>query len=160
MLATPEPRTTLTTAPLRWPDAAAMRGDAWRLGGDGRQSQIRRPCMDDKTFDSLAKLSVTSAGRRRLLQATMAAGLGGLLTRGAAGAQDVVAEACKKLRRRCDRNSDCNCNDSNVICDRLPRRCDKSGDRCCGTSKARCSRDCDCCKGFVCNRNRNECTEA
>ena len=55
------------------PPAAAVRPADSRKG---------RP-VDDKTFDSLAKLSVTSTGRRRLLQAAGAAGIGGLLTRGA-----------------------------------------------------------------------------
>ena len=114
--------------------------------------------MDDKTFDSLAKLSVTSTGRRRLLQAAGAAGLGSLLTRGVAGAAgDVVAEACQNRGTRCRRNRQCACKgEQNVICDPLSRGC-RSGQRCCGVAKASCDKDCDCCRGYQCNRNRNEC---
>ena len=117
--------------------------------------------MDDKTFDSLAKLSVTSTGRRRLLQAAGAAGLGSLLTRGVAGAADeVVAEACQNRGSRCQRNRQCACKTGrefqNVICDPLPNRCNENGTRCCGIRDATCDRDCDCCKGFRCNDN-NRC---
>jgi hypothetical protein len=42
--------------------------------------------MDNKTFDSLLKLSATSTGRRRLFQAAAAVGVGGLLTRAVANA--------------------------------------------------------------------------
>ncbi len=45
--------------------------------------------MDGKTFDSLLKLSATRTGRRRLLQAASAAGIGSLLTRGGAAAERV-----------------------------------------------------------------------
>ena len=114
--------------------------------------------MDDKTFDSLVKLSATSTGRRRLLQAATAAGFGGLLTRGAAGAQQVVAEACQRLQSRCDRNRQCECkNTVNVICDRLPGKCNKNGERCCGVARAKCQQDCDCCKGYKCNKDKNKC---
>ena len=50
--------------------------------------------MDGKTFDSLLKLTANSTGRRRLVQAAAAAGIGGFLSRGGATAQ-VVAEACQ-----------------------------------------------------------------
>ena len=105
--------------------------------------------MDGKTFDSIVQLGTSRTGRRRLLQSAAAVGIGGLLTRG--GVEEVLAD-CQGRRKKCDRNSECNCNDANVICDRLARRCDKRGDRCCGTSKASCRADCDCCKGFECNR--------
>ncbi len=118
--------------------------------------------MDDKTFDSLAKLSATSTGRRRLLQAAGAAGFGSLLTRGAAGAQDVVAEACQNLQSKCKRNRQCQCKDRrNVICDPLSTKGNcRSGNRCCGTAQAECREDCDCCKGYKCNTNRRECENA
>ena len=113
--------------------------------------------MDDKTFDSLAKLSVTSTGRRRLLQAAGAAGLGSLLTRGMAGAQEVIAEACQNRGSRCRRNRQCACKgEQNVVCDPLSRGC-RSGNRCCGVARATCDRDCDCCRGYQCNRNQNRC---
>ena len=113
--------------------------------------------MDDKTFDSLAKLSVTSTGRRRLLQAAGAAGIGTLLTRGAAAAGEVVAQACQNRGSRCQRNRQCACKTGrefeNVICDPLANSCNENGSRCCGVKDATCDRDCDCCKGFRCNAN-------
>ena len=124
----------------------------------------RRTRMDGKTFDSLLKLTASRTGRRRLFQAAAAAGVGGLLTRGVAGAQDVVAEACQRRQSKCNRNRNCQCNKGrqfeNVTCDRLPNKCDRNGDRCCGVRRAACDRDCDCCKGYRCNRNKNECRRA
>jgi hypothetical protein len=119
--------------------------------------------MDDKTFDSLLRLGATRTGRRRLLQAASAAGIGGLLTRGGAAAQDVIAQACQNRQTKCNRNRQCQCKRGvefeNVICDRLTKRCNRnrSGDRCCGVAKATCDNDCDCCRGYQCNKNRNEC---
>ena len=117
--------------------------------------------MDNKTFDSLLKLSATSTGRRRLFQAAAAVGVGGLLTRGVAGAaDDVNSLACQPRGSRCNRNRNCRCKDeSNVICDPLARGC-QSGDRCCGVKDATCDKDCDCCKGYQCNRNRGLCVRA
>ena len=116
--------------------------------------------MDDKTFDSVLKLSATSTGRRRLFQAVAGAGIGSLLTRGAAGAQGVIEEACQPRGSKCTRNRKCRCNDeSNVICDPLARGC-QSGDRCCGVRGASCGKDCDCCKGYQCNRNKKLCVRA
>ena len=110
--------------------------------------------MDGKTFDSLLKLTATSTGRRRLVQAAAAAGIGGFLRRGGATAQ-VVAEACQDRQSRCDRDRQCECHSGdefkNVVCDLLPDKCDKSGERCCGRARATCDRDCDCCKGHRCN---------
>jgi len=119
-------------------------------GGPERLRDVRRIYVDSKTFDSVIKLGASRTGRRRLLQAATAVGIGGLLTRG--GVSEVVA-ACTGLRKKCQTNSECQCRDNNVICDRLSRRCDRSGDRCCGTSRAQCKADCDCCKGFSCNDN-------
>jgi hypothetical protein len=117
--------------------------------------------MDDKTFDSLLRLSATRTGRRRLLQAASAAGIGGLLTRGGAAAQDVIAQACQNRQTKCNRNRQCQCKRGekfeNVICDPLSNKCNKNGDRCCGVKGATCDKDCDCCKGYQCNKNRNEC---
>lgn len=111
--------------------------------------------MDDKTFDSFLKLSVTSTGRRRLFQAMAAAGVGGLLTRG--GVSAATTQACQNLGTKCDRNRQCQCrNRENVICDPLARGC-KSGNRCCSVAKGQCDRDCDCCKGYQCNRNQHQC---
>ena len=113
--------------------------------------------MDDKTFDSLAKLSGTSTGRRCLL-ATMAAGVGGLLTGGVAGARRAGAQACQNRGSKCNRNRQCRCKgESNVICDPLAKNCNENGDRCCGVKDATCDRDCDCCKGYQCNRNQGLC---
>ena len=121
----------------------------------------RRNRMDGKTFDALLKLSATRGGRRRLFQAVAAAGIGGLLTRGGAAAEDVVAAACQNRQSKCNRNRQCRCKRGaefeNVICDRLRNRCNRSGDRCCGVAKATCDKDCDCCRGYQCNKNRNEC---
>jgi hypothetical protein len=115
----------------------------------------RRPSVDDKTFDCLVKASVTSTGRRRLLQAVGAAGIGGLLTRGVAGAAG--GEACQNRGSNCRRNRQCACKgEQNVICDPLARGC-RSGRRCCGVADATCGNDCDCCKGYQCNRNQNKC---
>jgi hypothetical protein len=123
----------------------------------------RRPRMDDKTFDSLLKLSATSTGRRRLFQTAAAVGVGGLLTGGVAGAQDVITEACQNRGTKCTRNRNCQCKQGDkfnkVICDSLSRGC-KSGNRCCGNKGATCKKDCDCCRGYQCNRNRNECVRA
>ena len=119
----------------------------------------RRNCMDSKTFDSLLKLTATRTGRRRLVQAVAAAGIGGLLSRdgAAAGLQNA---ACQRRGSTCDRNRQCKCKDeSNVICDPLSRGCE-SGDRCCGVKGATCDRDCDCCKGYQCNRNKGLCKRA
>ena len=114
----------------------------------------RRYRMDGKTFDSLTKLTSTSTGRRRLVQAAAAAGIGGFLGRSGATAQ-VVAEACQNRQSSCNRDRQCECNTGqefkNVACRPLASKCDKNGDRCCGTSKATCDNDCDCCKGFRCN---------
>jgi hypothetical protein len=116
--------------------------------------------VDDKTFDSLLKLSATSTGRRRLFQAAAAVGVGGLLTRGVAGAQDVITEACQRRGSKCTRNRKCRCKgESNVICDPLSRGC-QSGQRCCGVKGATCGKDCDCCKGYQCNRNQGVCVRA
>ena len=116
--------------------------------------------MDDKTFDSLLKLTATSTGRRRLLQAAGAAGIGGLLTRGVAGAQEMITEACQNRGTKCSRNRQCECNNGDkfnkVTCDTLARGC-KSGQRCCGKKGATCGKDCDCCTGYHCNRNKREC---
>lgn len=43
--------------------------------------------MDGTTFDSLTKLTATSTGRRRLVQAAAAAGIGGFLSRGGVAAE-------------------------------------------------------------------------
>ena len=117
--------------------------------------------MDNKTFDSLLKLSATSTGRRRLLQAAAAVGVGGLLTRGVAGAaDDVNSLACQPRGSRCSRNRQCRCRDeSNVICDPLARGC-RSGQRCCGVRGATCQNDCDCCTKYQCNKNRGLCVTA
>ncbi len=112
--------------------------------------------MDDKTFDSLVKVTATSTGRRRLLQAAGVAGIGSLLTRGGTAAR-VVADACQNRGSKCNRNRQCRCKgESNVICDPLSRGC-QSGDRCCGVRGATCGKDCDCCKGYQCNRNQGVC---
>jgi hypothetical protein len=116
--------------------------------------------MDNKTFDSLLKLTATSTGRRRLLQAT-AAGVGGLLTGGVAEAKNRFGvEACQARGSKCTRNRKCKCKgESNVICDPLARGCE-SGDRCCGVKGATCRKDCDCCTGYQCNRNKKKCVNA
>jgi hypothetical protein len=111
---------------------------------------VRRIYVDSKTFDSVIKLSASRTGRRRLFQAAAAVGIGGLLTRG--GVEEVLAK-CKEPREQCNSNGECQCKDGNFICGRLSRKCNKSGDRCCGTSRADCKANCDCCKGFSCNRN-------
>jgi hypothetical protein len=83
------------------------------MDDDPRAMDAKRSSRsDDKTFDSLAKLSVTSTGRRRLLQAAGAVGIGSLLTRGAAAAGEVVAQACQNRGTRCQRNRQCDRNDS------------------------------------------------
>jgi hypothetical protein len=106
--------------------------------------------VDDKTFDSLLRLSVTRTGRRRLLQAAAGAGIGGFLTRGSAAAQDVIAEACQNRGTTCTRNRQCECKGrQNIICDPLPTRC-RSGTRCCGVAGAGCQGDCQCCKRYRC----------
>jgi hypothetical protein len=111
--------------------------------------------MDDKTFDSLLKLGASSTGRRRLFQAMAAAGVGGLLTRG--GVSAATDLACQNLGTKCDRNRQCQCRDrENVVCNPLSRGC-RSGDRCCGEKGASCDKDCDCCKGYQCNRNQRLC---
>jgi hypothetical protein len=110
--------------------------------------------MESEHFDSLVRCAATGAGRRRLLQAVAAVGVGGLLTR--VGMGEVVA-ACKKRGEPCSRNSECNCKDRNVICDPLDTRHCKGKDRCCGTSEASCSSRCDCCDGFSCDKKRGEC---
>jgi hypothetical protein len=114
--------------------------------------------MDDNTFDSLLKLTASRTGRRRLFQAAAAAGVGTLLTRG--GVDAVTAEACQGRGSKCNRNRNCRCKDeSNVICDPLARGC-QSGDRCCGVKDATCKKDCDCCKGYQCNKNKGLCVRA
>ena len=111
--------------------------------------------MDDKTFDSLLKLTATSTGRRRLFQAATAAGIGGLLSRG--GVAAIGKEACQNLGSKCDRNRQCQCRDvQNVVCDPLARGC-RSGNRCCAVAKGQCDKDCDCCKGYQCDRNNHQC---
>ena len=59
--------------------------------------------MDGKTFDSLLKLTATSTGRRRLVQAVAGAGIGGLVSRGASAA-DFVADACQRRQSSCNRD--------------------------------------------------------
>jgi hypothetical protein len=115
--------------------------------------------VDNKTFDCLVKQTTTKTGRRRLFQAVAAAGVGGLLTRGGAAA-GLGSQACQPRGSKCTRNRACRCKDeSNVICDPLARGC-QSGQRCCGVKGATCDRDCDCCKGYQCNRNRRLCERA
>ena len=115
----------------------------------------RRPRMDDKTFDSLVKLTATRTGRRRLFQVAGAAGIGSLLTRGVASAQDVVAAACQDRGTKCNRTRNCECKNGsqfkNVVCEPLENKCHKNGERCCGKAKATCKNNCDCCKNFKCN---------
>jgi hypothetical protein len=117
----------------------------------------RRYRMDGKTFDSLLKLTATSTGRRRLVQAAAAAGIGGFVGRRGAAA-GVVAEACQSRQSSCNRDRECECSSGdqfkNVVCDRLKKGCKKKGDRCCGRAKATCDRDCDCCKGHRCDNNK------
>jgi hypothetical protein len=121
----------------------------------------RRYRMDGKTFDSLAKLTSTSTGRRRLVQAAAAAGIGSFLTRGGAAADDVVAEACQRRGSSCNRDRQCECFSDgaefkNVEC-RLPKkRCFDNEDekRCCGLEGATCDKDCDCCKRHRCNNGK------
>jgi hypothetical protein len=121
------------------------------LAMDGK----RRNHVDNKTFDSLLKLTATSTGRRRLFQAATAAGIGGLLTRG--GVEAIGTLGCQPRGSRCERNRKCRCRDeSNVICDPLARGC-RSGERCCGVKGATCGNDCDCCTGYQCNRNKGLC---
>ncbi len=116
--------------------------------------------MDNKTFDCLVKQTATKTGRRRLFQAVAAAGVGGLLTRWVAGAEGPGALACQPRGSKCNRNRNCRCKDeSNVICDPLARGC-RSGDRCCGVKDANCDNDCDCCRGYQCNKNQNRCVRA
>jgi hypothetical protein len=121
----------------------------------------RRNRMDNKTFDSLLKLTATSTGRRRLFQAAATLGVGGLFTRGISDAVAGVNDlACQRRGSKCTRNRKCKCKgESNVICDPLARGC-QSGDRCCGVKGATCDKDCDCCTGYQCNRNRNKCVRA
>ncbi len=112
--------------------------------------------MDDKTFDSLLKLSVTSSGRRRLLQAAGAAGIWSFLQRAGAAAQDVGVAACTRLQAPCSRQRQCVCRSQgvfNVQCSQLKPRC-KNGRRCCGTQDTRCNAECDCCRGFTCRGGR------
>jgi hypothetical protein len=92
-----------------------------------------------------------------LLQAA-AAGIGGLLTGGVAEARNRFdAESCQPRGCKCERNRKCQCRDeSNVICDPLARGC-QSGDRCCGVKGASCGKDCDCCTGYHCNKNKGKC---
>jgi hypothetical protein len=103
--------------------------------------------MENERFDAVVRCAATSTGRRRLLQAAAAVGVGGLLTR--AGMGEVMA-ACISRRSRCTTNKECSCKDRNVVCGRLSNKCNRGENRCCGTSKASCSSDCDCCKGFYC----------
>ena len=114
--------------------------------------------MAGKTFDSLLKLTATSTGRRRLVQAVAAAGIGGLVSRGGAAA-DVVAERCQRRQSSCNRKGQCQCNSGganfeNVACNRLKKRCNNKGDCCCGTRGATCDVDCDYCIHHRCNSNK------
>ena len=117
----------------------------------------RRSRMDGKTFDSLTKLTSTSTGRRRLVQAAAAAGIGGFLGRSGATAQ-VVAEACQRRQSSCNRDRQCECSTGeefrNVVCGPLKKRCDREGDRCCGKRGATCDSDCDCCRRHRCNNGK------
>jgi hypothetical protein len=118
----------------------------------------RRFRMDGTTFDSLTKLTATSTGRRRLVQAAAAAGIGGFLSRGGVAAE-VVAEACQRRQSRCDRDRQCECSSGgaefeHVVCDRLKKRCNNEGDRCCGRKGATCDVDCDCCRHHRCNSQK------
>ena len=115
--------------------------------------------MDGKTFDSFLKLTATRSGRRRLLQAAAAAGIGGLLTRGGAAAGDVIAQACEPLQARCNKHRQCKCKSKGETerrCRRLKDKCrrDDGNDRCCGVADPSCQNECDCCKGFDCRNNR------
>jgi hypothetical protein len=119
--------------------------------------------MDNKTFDSLLKLSATSTGRRRLFQAAAAVGVGGLLTRGVAGAREVVIQACEPLQATCERDRQCQCNGTGERereCRReLKRGCrrDDGKKRCCGVRDSSCNKDCDCCPGYRCNESKGKC---
>jgi len=135
-----------------------------RMGDElAAMDAIERHRMDGKTFASLTKLSVTSTGRRRLVQAA-AAGIGGFVSRRGAAAQDVVAGACKRRQASCNRKRECQCSSGgadfeNVTCDRLKKRCNNKGDRCCGQQGATCDVDCDCCRHHRCN-NDNKCVRS
>ncbi len=114
--------------------------------------------MDGKTFDSLLTLTATTTGRRRLLQAASAAGIGSLLTRGGAAAGDVVAQACEPLQGRCERARQCKCKitgEKKRQCRRLKKGCrlrDRHR-RCCGVADSSCRNECDCCRGYSCRNN-------
>jgi hypothetical protein len=118
----------------------------------------RRNHMDGKTFDALLKLSATRGGRRRLFQAVAAAGIGGLLTRGGAAAEDVVAQACEPIQGQCERARQCKCKvtgETDRQCRRLKRGCRRRDrrTRCCGVSDSSCRNQCDCCPGYNCRNN-------
>jgi hypothetical protein len=119
----------------------------------------RRYRMDGKTFDALIKQTATSTGRRRLVQAVAAAGLGGFVSRRGTAAVDVGTEACQRRQGSCDRRRECECLSGgaefeNVTCDRLKKRCNNKGDRCCGQQGATCDVDCDCCRDHRCNSHK------
>ncbi len=114
--------------------------------------------MDGKTFDSLLKLSVTRTGRRRLLQAVSAAGIGGFLSRGGAAAQEFVIQACEPLQGQCERARQCMCkatDETERRCQRLKRGCRRRDrhTRCCGVAGSSCRNECDCCRGYDCRNN-------
>ena len=111
--------------------------------------------MDPRSFDRLSRSFATGASRRQALRALTVGGAVGLVSRlkgGEAAAQVVEAEDCRGRRRQCDRNRQCCGNNRGVVCDPLPRACNKDGQRCCGRTDAPCQAECDCCKGFTCNR--------
>jgi hypothetical protein len=119
----------------------------------------RRFRMDGKTFDSLVKLTSTSTGRRRLVQAAAAAGISGFLSGPGAAAQGVVGEACQRRGSSCNRDRQCECNTGdedfrNVACRLLKKRCNDQGERCCGLKGATCTKDCDCCRRHRCNNGK------
>ena len=115
--------------------------------------------MDNKTFDSLLEADRHPHRAAAVVSGGDRGGCRRLLTRGGAEARR-PPQACQRRGSKCNRNRQCRCQDeSNVICDPLARGC-QSGDRCCGVRGATCDKDCDCCKGYQCNRNKGLCVVA
>lgn len=72
------------------------------------------------------------------------------------GESDTCEAKCSRTQEPCDGDDDC-CFDDET-CGQIARSCDApAGTVCCGTLGSSCEENCDCCLGFQCDEDEEEC---
>lgn len=145
--------------------------------------------MDDLTFDRLARVVSTDASRRKVVRSAGASALGALGLSALLGADQTRAKKSGKKKRRCKKNAGASCNppgkkccrglacQEGSCCKKLGTKCNDQLTECCGTGICDnvtpgsqntvccnlagnfCSKERDCCDGFTCNEQTNECEQ-